>query len=215
MSNESTTPAPIKNPIPSAGKKPIIIALAFVLLIFAGYFGYQWYQTKQYIEKVTPMYRTLDSLDKDLDKVITQGDGKLYRDLIKEAERIKRATQDLKLRYIEITPPTDQSKQISEAFIKAMDKLTDWSDATTAYLQADLNLITDQKHLDYLYDMAQNYYLYNYAAREYEKQVDKVKEARKKKESAEQRCQATRAYYQSETKPELEKTLGITKQKPE
>lgn len=215
MSNEPVNSVPADVPSQTSKKKTIIFAV-LVVLIVASYFGYQWYQTKQYVEKVIPMYRTVESLDQDLEKVIAQGGGKLYRDLIKEAERIKKATQDLKLRYIEITPPTDQGKQISDAFIKAMDRLVDWSDTTTAYLQAELNLISDEKHLEYLYDMAsRNYYFYNYAAREYEKQQAKVNDSRKKKDEAKSSYQTARAFYQSEAKPTLEKALGIAKPKQE
>lgn len=92
--------------------KKTFIPLLAIILVVAGYFGYQHYQTQQYIEKVMPLYRSMETLQGDQEKVFKEGGGKLYKDLIAECDRVKTASKDLKLRVAEVSPTTARASEI-------------------------------------------------------------------------------------------------------
>jgi|GEM_PF-6885389 len=194
-------------------KKPIIVAIGIILLIIGSYFAYQNHLTRQYVEKVMPLHRTLTSLSQDQEKVFSESDGKLYKDLIGESDRIKKATQDLKLRFIEIDPPTDKAKEINKAFIESIDKLISWSEASGNYLQNDLSLAQAQKMLSYLYDQSRTPYVGSYFYNELDKQEKNVKDLKKTNEEAKIKHDTARAAFLSGAKFTLDDLLGIKPEK--
>lgn len=117
-----------------------------------------------------PLHRTLTSLSQDQEKVFSESACKLYKDLIGESDRIKKATQDLKFRFIEIDPPTDKAREINKSFTEATDKLISWSEASGNYLQNDLSLSQAPKMLSYLYALSRPPYIGSYFYNELEKQ---------------------------------------------
>jgi hypothetical protein len=124
-----------------------------------------------------PLYCSMESLANDQEKVTCEGNGKLFKDLINESDRVKKSAQDLKLRFIEIEPPTSKSKEINSTFIKSLDSLITWSENAGAYLQSDLSHTQESKMLKYLYEQSKSRYVGSYFYDQYEKQVSKVNEA--------------------------------------
>ena len=81
---------------------------------------------------------------------------------------------------------------------------------SSAFLHADLETVSARKMLNYLDEQSSRPYIGKYMANEYNKQVDKFKEADSKKQSAEQKYTAAREAFSSNVRPALDKVLGVT-----
>lgn len=194
-------------------KKIIIVTIGLLLVILGSYFAYQNYLTRQYVEKIMPLHRTLTSLSQDQEKVSSESDGKLYKDLISESDRIKKSAQDLKLRFIEIDPPTDKAREINKSFTEATDKLISWSEASGNYLQNDLSLLQAKKMLSYLYDQSRTPYVGSYFYNELDKQEKNVKDLKTTNEEAKIKNDTARAAFLSGAKYTLDNLLGVAAEK--
>lgn len=189
-------------------KKSFIPILAIILII-AGYFGYQHYQTQQYIEKVMPLYRSMETLQGDQEKVFKEGGGKLYKDLIAECSRVKTASKDLKLRVSEVSPPTAKAAEINTSILNSLDKLSEYSEAYGAKLQSDLAVISSKKMLDMWKQQASLPYIGGYMRDNYEKAFKEYTDAKGRASVQDSIATTARAVYLSDAKFKADELLGI------
>ena len=118
-----------------------------ILILIIGYYTYDWYQTKQYIEKTMPLLRTYEVLNQDSNHLITQSGGKRFIDLFDDCKRIKQTVKDMKLKLAEINPTTTKSQEIAQKFQATLDLHVDIMDAFSRILQAQMNLQSSEKFL--------------------------------------------------------------------
>nr|WP_320146038.1 hypothetical protein [uncultured Anaeromusa sp.] len=189
--------------------KKTFIPLLAIILVVAGYFGYQHYQTQQYIEKVMPLYRSMETLQGDQEKVFKEGGGKLYKDLIAECDRVKTASKDLKLRVAEVSPTTARASEINVAMLNSLDKLSEYSEAYGSKLQADLSVITAKKVLGIWSQQADLPFIGGYIASNHKKAYEEYTEARSKATEKTSVATTARAVYLSDAKFKVDELLSI------
>lgn len=180
-----------------------------IVIVIAGYFGYQHYQTTQYIEKVMPYYRSMETLQNDQEKVFKEGGGKLYKDLIAECGRIKTASKDLKLRVSELSPTTTKAEEINNSMLNSLDKLAEYSEAYGAKLQSDLTVITTGKMLDVWKQQASLPYVGAYMREHYEKAYKEYTDAKANAAAKGNSATTARAVYLSDAKFKTDELLGV------
>lgn len=191
------------------GKKQSLVLVGLIFLI-AAYFAYQYYQTRQYISHIMPLYKSMDMLYKDQEKAFIDNDGRLYKDIIADCERIKKDSTSLKLRFVEITPNTTEAVEISDAMVDALDKLIGYSEAAEASVRADLSVVVEAEMVSKLHDqyMSSSYYISDYLYQsllerrsEYEKDVQRAKKNKSKAYTA-------RANFQEDARLKVDQLLG-------
>ena len=92
-------------------KLAIIAVVCLLILGVGGYFGYQIYQTNQYIERVSPIYRNCEAQGVQLTEMFNNGG--LYKNLIADTDKIGSQLKDLKVRLAEINTTTSKSTIIN------------------------------------------------------------------------------------------------------
>lgn len=126
-------------------KKANIFGL-IVILCIAGYFGWQWQQTRAFNAKILPFFRNAESLEQDLNNVIAKG-GR-YVDLMDESKRVSKMTKEIKAKISEIETTTAESAETKASFIDMLTFQIDRADSWLLYWQSDLTTKVQESYLE-------------------------------------------------------------------
>lgn len=122
-------------------KLAVFVIIGTVLT--SAYFIYYWYQSQQYAEQMMPLYRSLELLGRDADRMAAEEQGP--EKLLPEVERIAKSAEELKVRCREVPPANNRSAKVNDTFIETADKLLVWNQANKALLQAKSQYLSEKK----------------------------------------------------------------------
>jgi ribosomal protein S24E len=185
---EINTQPSISKPMP----KKYIAIIVIVVLIGASFWGYEWYQTKRYVERIFAFYGSWEVLDKDLANATYNSVGKRFVDIFDEYKRIKQAGKDMKMKIAEINPPTSKAKEMRGVFMNVLDTYSELVDAGVSITQAQMNFQSAEKLLQ---NYENDYYVSRYSSNMIKEQQKKLEEAKaERKKSGEKLIQLTAKY---------------------
>ncbi|HMM21125.1 MAG TPA: hypothetical protein PKA10_10325 [Selenomonadales bacterium] len=111
-------------------------------VLSSAYFIYYWYQSYQYVEQLMPLYRSLELLGRDEDRLIAGEQNP--EELLRETDRIARSAEELKALCQEIPLTNNRSGKVNETFVGTTDRLLAWNQSTKAFLQAQAQYLTEK-----------------------------------------------------------------------
>lgn len=161
----------------------IAIGIILFTVVTTSYFLYFWFQTRQFVQQIMPVYQTLDQLAQDQQNLETQSRQKVPADALRDYDRIQGEAQTIKAQLAAMHPATSRSEQVVAIFLKATDKLLDWNQAAKASLLAET--------------AAQS------------APPDKAAEAAKLSEETKAQCTTASTEYQTIIRTQLSRMLGL------
>lgn len=166
---------------PKAMNKKVLIGVITIIIVVAGYFGYQYYQTSQYVKKITPQILTFELLIQDTEKLANQGNGKRFVDLFEEGKRIKQAYKDIKMKVVEIPPTTKKAHEINNKFNTTIDSQIELLDSITNVYQSRMKMQSSRRILEKFNEES---YIPVFAQNIVKQEIENFKEAKNNLEEA-------------------------------